>query len=121
MANNDVDNFLERYEAHAGLSGHKMYARRRPFSLTDYHRNAIDAYYAEVQFEREPYVEMYIPQHRFQDLVERDFYYTKMARQQDYATSVVNQMVADEVVRKNNPAVEKAWRNYQMLLELARK
>jgi hypothetical protein len=44
-----------------------------------------------------------------------------MSRHHDYATSVVNQQVQDEVVRKNNPAVETAWRKYQMLLELARR
>ncbi len=117
----DVDNFLKKYEANAGISQHKYYARRRPFRADYSMLTATAAYNYCDHIDREPYVEMYIPQHRFQDLVERDHYYTEMSRNHDYATQVVNQMVADEVVRKNNPAVETAWRKYQMLLELARR
>lgn len=115
----EVDDFLKKYEAHAGLSKHKMYAR-----MPRYHHGRIydyDPYSATFDLEREPYVEMYVPQHRFQEMVERDRYYTKLSREHDYATTVVNQQVQDEIVRKQNPAVEKAWRRYQMLLELARK
>ncbi len=119
----DVDNFLKKYEAQAGLSERRQYARYKPMSVRDYHEHysAMDVYEYQSFVEREPYVEMYIPKHRFQELVERDRYYTEMSRHHDYATSVVNQQVQDEVVRKNNPAVETAWRKYQMLLELARR
>ena len=115
----EVEDFLKRYEAHAGLSSHKQYARYRRPKFDDY-MTAMDTYY-HAQVDREPYVEMYVPQHRFQELVERDRYYTKLSREVDYATQVVNQQVQDEVVRRQNPAVELAWRKYQMLLELARK
>ncbi len=115
----EVQQFLERYQAQAGLHPHKQYADPRPPRLSDWQDLAQD-YITHIRFERKPYVEMLIPQHRFQELVERDRHYTEMSRHNDYATSVVNQMVADEVVRKTNPTVEQAWRRYQMLLELAR-
>lgn len=118
----DLNNFLFKYESQAQLSI-RQYARRRPMSVSDYHRynSSMDVYDYESYIDREPMVEMVIPQHRFQELIERDIYYTKLSQQVDYATTVVNQMVEDEVVRKNNPAVEKAWKQYQMLLELCRR
>lgn len=118
----DLERFLEKYESMATMSS-RQYARRKPISFTDYHRHysSLDVYDYESYVERQPYVEVLIPQHRLQDLVEKDYYYTKLEREHDYATQVVNQMVKDEVVRKQNPAVEKAWRNYQLLLEIARK
>ena len=116
----EIESFLKKYQAQAMLSKHKMYAKPRRRHFDDYNFTA-SQYMASIDFEREPYVEMYIPQEDFQRLVEKDRYYTRLSQEHDYATSVVNQMVQDEIVRKQNPAVEKAWRNYQMLLELARK
>lgn len=111
------DEFFEKYEAQVSLS-HKRYARRQPVKLSDWNVHAID-YDCHIQTEQ--YLEVTIPRHRLEELVERDRYYTELSRHHDYATQVVNQMVADELVRKQNPAVEKAWRNYQLLLEMARK
>jgi hypothetical protein len=39
----------------------------------------------------------------------------------NYAKTVLTSMRRDQQVRDSNPAVDKAYRNYQMLLELARK
>lgn len=114
----EVEDFLKKYEARAELSRDKMYARMPRFQagrLYDY-----DPYSLSWDTQREPYVEVLVPQHRFQELVERDRYYTKLSREVDYATHVVNQQVQDELVRKQNPAVELAWRKYQLLLEMSR-
>lgn len=120
---NDIDAFLHKYEAHASLSNRKHYAKRIPMSLSDYHRynTAMDVYEYESHVQREPYVEMYIPQHKFQEIVERDKYFRQLEADMDYATRVVNQKMQDEIVRKNNPAVEKAFEKYKTLLELCRK
>jgi hypothetical protein len=116
----EVEEFLKKYQAQAMLSTHKMYAKPRYQRFDDWHITSTQ-YMSSVDLEREPYVEMYVPQEHFQRLVEKDRYYTNLSKENNYAMSVVNQMIQDEVVRKQNPAVEKAWRNYQMLLELARK
>lgn len=114
----DPNNFLEKYEAQVALSN-KRYARRQPMRFSDWNVHSVDYDYTTIQTEQ--YLEVTIPKHRLQELVERDRYFGEMERRFDYASTVVNQMIADEVVRKNNPAVEKAWRKYQLLLEMARK
>lgn len=121
--NKEIEQFLHKYEAQANLSDRKQYARRAPMSMSDYHRyhTAMDVYEYESYIQREPYVEMYIPQHKFQEIVERDRYYTAVSQQADYASELVRQQLSDDAVRKSNPAVQKAYEKYQMLLELSRK
>jgi predicted AAA+ superfamily ATPase len=121
--NDEINQFLDRYEAHASLSDRKQYARRAPISVSDYHRfnTSMDVYEQELYVQREPYVEMYVPQHKFQELVQREKYYTAMSQQVDYASEVIRQQISDDAVRKTNPAVQTAYEKYQMLLELARK
>lgn len=118
----EVNKFLHRYEAQASISN-KQYARRVPMSLSDYHRynTAMDVYDYETYVDREPYVEMLIPQHRFQEIIERDRYYSKLESELDYATRVVRQQAEDRLVRLQNPSVKNAYEKYKMLLEMARK
>lgn len=52
---------------------------------------------------------------REQDLMD------KLMDDAEYGKKVVTMLRADERVRDDNPAVAKAYRNYLMLLELARK
>lgn len=112
------NDFFEKYEAHVGLS-HKRYARRQPIRFSDWNVHSIEHDYSTIQTEQ--YMEVTIPKHRLQELVERDRFFDELSKRHDYAVELVNQMVRDDIVRKENPAVEKAWRNYQMLLEIARK
>lgn len=114
----DPNEFFTKYEAHVALSP-KRYARRQPMRFSDWNVHSVEHDYSMLQTEQ--YMEVTIPKHRLQELVERDRYYDELSKRHDYAVEVINQMVRDEIVRKENPAVEKAWRNYQLLLELARK
>lgn len=118
--NEDVDKFLHKYESRAGLSQQQYYRkppRMHMGRVVDYDPYEMTASF---QIEREPYVEMLIPQHKFRDLVERDRYLTELQRKNDYNQSVVEQLRADERVRWDNPAVDKAYKKYLMLLELCR-
>lgn len=119
----ETERFLHNYEAQASLSDRKHYAKRMPMSVSDYHRyhTAMDVYEYESYIQREPYVEMYIPQHKFEELVQRDAYYNKVAAQEEESLKIIKQLLADDAVRRTNPAVNNAWQKYQMLLELARK
>jgi hypothetical protein len=115
-----ADKFLKQYEATGQLSRNKMYAKRPEYH---YGRMRDYDYYsttASFQIEREPYVEINIPQHRFKQLVERHEWYQKLESEADYYKGVVEQYREDERVRDRCPAVQKAWRNYITLLELAR-
>ncbi len=115
----EVDSFLKRYEAQAGLSKHKQYYRRKPVSYRDWATDGSNIPFHQ-EVDREPMVEMYIPTHRFQELVEKEQWYKRLEEETDYYKKIVNQYREDERVRDKNPALQKAWRNYLTLLELAR-
>lgn len=119
-ADREVNQFLHIYEAQAGLSSHKLYYRRRPIRYTDWLADGSPLPFDQ-EVDREPMVEMYMPQDKFRRLVEREQEFRDMvSRNQDLFEKIQNDR-ADEAVRKENPAVEQAYRKYQMLLELARK
>lgn len=116
--NKDRELFLRKYEAQGRVSPMR-YARRIPVSYTSWNDTKAPLYDSLV--EHEPMVELHIPEHRFQELVTRDDYLTRVEQELDYNQKVVNMLREDERVRDRNPAVEKAYRNYLVLLELARR
>ena len=116
--NKDRELFLRKYEAQGRVSPMR-YARRIPVSYTSWDDTKAPLYDSLV--EHEPMVELHIPEHRFQELVTRDDYLTRVEQELDYNQKVVNMLREDERGRDKNPAVEKAYRNYLMLLELARR
>lgn len=111
----DPDNFLTRYEAHLAYSN-KRYAHRQPIRLVDW--NVYAEHYIDHRVEQ--YMEVTIPQHRLQELIERDRYFNEMVKRHDYAQMLLAERTIEDTIRRQNPAVEKAWRNYQLLLEMAR-
>lgn len=117
--NSDVQHFLQKYEATAGLS-QKYYRRYHRMSYTDW-CNQGSPIPLTTEAESEPMIEMTIPQDRFRDLIEQDEYVTKLEQERDYNQNIVSMLRADERVRWNNPSVDKAYKKYLMLLELARK
>jgi hypothetical protein len=119
-AQDETNMFLKKYQAQAELSKHKMYARMPKFHMgrmQDY-----DPYSptTTIEFEREPMVEMYIPQDKFRDLVERDRWIGRLEGEAEYYRKRYMQEMEDDKIRHRNPAVMKAWQQYQMLLELVR-
>lgn len=115
----DVAYFLKKYEAQASLSSHKMYYVRQP---VDY-RSLYDLRdtMATIDTKSEPYVEMYIPQQRFKDLVENEQHIKDLEYEYRRMKEVVDMYRQDEHVRDSNPVVQKAWEKYLTLLELVRK
>lgn len=114
-AQDEVNAFLKKYQAQAELSKHKVVARMP--KLRDY-----DPYSgtSTIDYEREPAVEISMPQDRFRDLVERDRWVGQMEAEARYYKERYMQEVEDDKIRHRNPTVKKAWEQYQMLLELAR-
>ena len=117
--NSEVQKFLHKYEATAGLSN-RYYRRYRRMQYTDWCAQG-SPIPMNIEEESEPMIEMTIPQHRFRDLIEQDEYVSKLEQERDYNQNIVNMLRADERVRWNNPTVDKAYKKYLMLLELARK
>lgn len=115
----EVDLFLKKHEATGELSTRRLYQRRQPMRYQDWINDGTPIPF-DLTVEREPMVEINMPQHQFQSLVEREKLYDHLEQEASYYKSIVDQYRADERVRDNNPAVKKAWMNYLMLLELAR-
>jgi len=117
-AQEETDQFLKKYQAEAGLSKNKVYARRKPIRYQDWLIDGGIPFDQEI--EREPLVEIYMPQDQFRDLVERDRWYGQLEGEARYYKERYMQEVEDDKVRHRNPAVKKAWDQYKMLLELSR-
>ncbi len=113
-----VNRFLDRYESHAGPS-HKLYAKRQVVAYRDWLADGGPIPFHQ-DVEREPYVEMYIPQHRFRQLVELDQDYDDLCRQASNSNAVIAQMREEEHIRNSNPSVKAAYEKYKMLLEICR-
>ncbi len=118
-AEEQVDRFLKKYESRAGLSSRELYYKRQPLRYTDWIANGSNIPFHQ-EIEKEPMVEMYIPQHRFQDLVERERMVDEINDQNRRYRQLLDQLDEDARIRNSNPALKKAWENYQLLLDLCR-
>jgi len=119
-ADREVSQFLHVYEAQASLSRHKLYYKRRPLRYADWLADGGPVPFDQ-EVDREPMVEMYMPQDKFRRLVEREQEFRDLVNRNQDLFDKIQQLRSDEAVRNANPAVEKAYRNYKTLLELARK
>lgn len=119
-ADREVNQFLHIYEAQASLSSHKQHYRRRPLRYTDWLANGSPVPF-EQEIDREPMVEMYIPQDKFRRLVEREQEFRDLVRGNEEANYRLRKSIEEEHIRNSNPAVKNAYEKYQMLLELSRK
>ena len=118
-AEDQVKQFCSKYQAQAGLSRDKVYAKRLPVRYQDWLSQGGDIPFQQEVF-REPMVEINMPQDKFRDLVERDRWVGQMEAEARYYKERYMQEVEDDKIRHRNPTVKKAWEQYQMLLELAR-
>ena len=117
MSEDDLNKFLKKFECTAELSRDKRYARR-PRSIPNWRDSyAID----HINYSVEPMVEINMPQHRFDELIEQERYHSYLEDRAEHDAMIVQRLREDERVRDDNPAVQKAYRNYLMLLELARR
>ncbi len=119
-ADREVHQFLHIYEAQAGLSSHKLYYKRRPLRYTDWLADGSPIPF-EHEVDREPMVEMYMPQDKFRRLVEREQEFRDLVNRNQDMFDKIQQDRADDAVRRSNPAVATAYEKYRMLLELARR
>lgn len=118
-ADREVNEFLHKYGASASLSRDKRYYKRVPIRYQAWLDDNCPIPF-EQEVEMEPMVEINLPREHFRKLVEREADYQDLIRINQESANILFQQRADEKVRKENPAVEQAYRRYQMLLELAR-
>lgn len=119
-ADREVRSFLSKYEARADLSRDMQYYRRQPIQYRDWLSDGAPMPFHQ-EVEREPMVEVNLPQHQFRRLVEREGEYQDMINRNQHLFDMINDQRAEERVRRENPAVEQAWQRYRLLLEIARK
>ena len=114
-----ISEFLYKFEAYARLSDRRFRRHRsvKNFSYADL-GTAMD-HLSTMSWEEEPYIELTIPQDRFRLLVEMDEYNTKREEEYDWVRKEQERQRHELWVRQKNPAVQKAWERYQLLLGLA--
>ena len=116
----DTKRFESRFEAH--ITESKEYRRaayvRPPMDYTYYQPGT--ALY-EMERRVEPLVAIHLPREQFDRLMDEQTRMDRWRDEAEYAKKVLTNLRMDERVRDDNPAVQKAYRNYLTLLELARK
>lgn len=64
---------------------------------------------------------IHLPVEKLEELIKEQDYLKYIEERSEHALKVLDMLRADERVRDSNSAVQKAYRNYLTLLELARK
>lgn len=114
----EAKRFLHKYDAQASESN-RMYAVREPYRYAaSYDISSLPATF-EVRQER--YIEMYIPQDKFRELVSNERYIRELEQEVQHFKGIASKHITDARVRESNPVVKKAWEKYVTLLELVRK
>jgi hypothetical protein len=116
-AGTEVTSFARKYSAY--ISDSKQYRHRVPEPMMwDDPRAMYQHYYLTTH--DEPYVEMHLPRASLEHIMSVVESHGTDADKINHAMGVLKQLRADERVRDDNPAVQKAWMKYITLLELAR-
>ena len=119
--NNELDRFTKRYEATISRSD-RHYARHRPYSVSQYHSYSSAIDYADYQtyVDRVQMVDIVMPEDRLRDLLTLEERLHMLENVNKAATQIINEHTSEEKVRKNNPAVQKAYEKYKLLVEMTR-
>ena len=86
-----------------------------------YHRDFYDSDNFKVETKIVPMKAIHLTSDNLAKLVAEQEYMQRLHDNDAFHKRIWTQIHEDKRVRDSNPAVEKAYRNYQMLLELARK
>ena len=94
---------------------YRQYVRSMPYASWD----------GKLPFETEvrvvPMKCIHLPVEKLEELIKEQDYLKYVEERSEHALKVLDMLRADERVRDSNSAVQKAYRNYITLLELARK
>lgn len=115
----DIKRFQQQFEAH--ITESKEYRRAaytRPLMDFSYYQPGTALY--EMEHRVEPLVAIHLPREQFDRLMDERLRTARWREEAEYAKQILVRQREEERIRHSTPAVEKAYRNYQMLLELAR-
>ena len=115
-ASRDVKDFESKFEARIENSReYRQYTRRMPYYMWD------GKLPLDTDVEVVPMKAIHLTIDNLERLIRDQERLDQLLDQQLYDKQVIAKLRKDEQVRNNNPAVEKAYQKYVMLLELARK
>ena len=115
-ASRDVKDFESKFEARIENSReYKQYTRRMPYYMWD------GKLPLDTDVEVVPMKAIHLTIDNLERLIRDQERLDQLLDQQLYDKQVIAKLRRDEQVRNSNPAVEKAYQKYVMLLEIARK
>ena len=115
-ASRDVKDFESKFEARIENSReYRQYTRRMPYYMWD------GKLPLDTDVEVVPMKAIHLTIDNLERLIRDQERLDQLLDEQLYDKQVLAKLRKDEQVRNNNPAVEKAYQKYVMLLELARK
>ena len=112
----NLKDFESKYEARIEDSTeYKQYIRRMPYNMWD----------GKIPFDSEvevvPMKAIHLTRDNLERLMQEQDQTLRLINDAEYGKKLWSRERADRAVRDSNPAVEKAYQKYVMLLELARK
>jgi hypothetical protein len=114
----DLEYFISKFECRVEDSReYNQYMRQAP----SYHRDFYDSDNFKMKTEIVPMKAIHLTSDNLAKLVAEQEHMQRLSDDAEQGKRLWVQQREDRQVRDSNPAVEKAYRNYQMLLELARK
>jgi len=114
----DLEYFIGKFECRVENSReYNQYVRPTP----SYHRDFYDSDNYKMETEIVPMKAIHLSRENLAKLVSEQEHMQQLSYDAEHGKKCWADERRDRMVRDNNPAVEKAYRNYQMLLELARK
>jgi hypothetical protein len=114
--NRDIKRFESRFQAHVAES--REY--RQSVCAPMYYGARPDTAMYNIEHKVEPLIAIHLPREQFDRLMDEQIRMDSWRDEAEYAKRVLTNLRKDEQVCAENPAVAKAYRNYQLLLELAR-
>ena len=113
----DLEYFISKFECRVEDSReYNQYTRPTP-----QYRDFYDSDNYKIETKIVPMKAIHLTSDNLAKLVAEQEHMQRLSDDAEQGNRLWTSMVRDQAVREANPAVEKAYRNYQMLLELARK
>lgn len=113
----DLEYFISKFECRVEDSReYNQYVRPTP-----QYRDFYDSDNFKIKTEIVPMKAVHLTSDNLAKLVAEQEHMQRLSDDAAFGKRIWTQIHEDKRVRDSNPAVEKAYRNYQMLLELARK
>ena len=114
----DLEYFISKFECRVEDSREYNQYMKGP---NPYHRDFYDSDNFKVETKIVPMKAIHLTSQNLAKLVAEQEHMQRLSDDAEQGKRLWVQQHEDRQVRDSNPAVEKAYRNYQMLLELARK